>query len=109
MELAMQTLTVSSSEDVIRYEITMESESGVPIFESNYEYILEAPNRINFTIPDFPSGDLEIIYSTAKSSRCTITISAYILDTENRNVIFRDSLVLKTQDAVKESKDGSNG
>ena len=109
MELAMQTLTVSSSEDVIRYEITMESESGVPIFESNYEYILEAPNRINFTIPDFPSGDLEIIYSTAKSSRCTITISAYILDTENRNVIFRDSLVLTTQDAVKESKDGSNG
>lgn len=83
MELSMRTLTIKSSDPVMRYEITIESESGVPVLESNYEYILEASNKISFIIPDFPDGNLEIVYSADMSQTSIITIQALFIPEQN--------------------------
>ena len=97
MELAMRTLTIIPNEDVLRYEVSIETEGGVPIFESNYEYIFDSPNKISFVIPDYPSGRLELIYSTAKSLSSKITVEAYILDMDHRNIIFKDTHTVRTE------------
>ena len=97
MELAMRTLTIIPNDDVLRYEVSIETEGGVPIFESNYEYIFDSPNKISFVIPDYPSGQLEIIYSTTKSLASKITVEAYILDKDHRNIIFKDTHTMRTE------------
>lgn len=99
MELSMRTLTVKSNEKVMRYEISIETSNGVPIFKSNYDYVIDDTNKISFVIPDYPSGNLEIIYSTPTTLASKITVTAFIPDPGMRDIIYKDTFVLTTEAA----------
>ncbi len=97
MELSMRTLTVKSPENVMRYEISIETENGVPIFESNYNYILEANNKISFVIPDFPSDALEIVYSADATQKSKVTVQAYIIVPGDWGNIYKETVTVDTK------------
>ena len=77
-DLTLRELSIVPDKNVMRYDITIESDSGVPILESNYDYILETGERVHFIIPDYPTGPLDLVYSSDAKINLTITADAYI-------------------------------
>lgn len=64
LDLSTHRITLSSPNSVARYSLRLECEdNAIPLYESNYEYSFSNSVAL-FTIPDFPSGDLEVIFST---------------------------------------------
>ena len=86
--LSARHIIVSSSLTIYRYEISLTSSQGIPLYESDYEYILDDSNRAQFRLPDWPSGTLEILYSADEETQNEITVDAYIYvsDTELKKV-----------------------
>lgn len=104
MELSLRTLTVKSPEKVLRYEITIESENAVPIFESNYQYTLEGGNKIRFVIPDQPEGILEIIYSADSTEFSHIQVDTFLLSDKGDHIL-KESCYMDTE-VVSDREDG---
>src|SRR5574344_257987 len=80
MELTARHLLVSSSKHVLRYIICITTPSSVPLYDCNYNYTLAGEHTAYFNLPDYPSGPLEIIYSTDPHGASNVKIEAYIMN-----------------------------
>ncbi len=78
MELTMHHLIIRSECDVLRYEISVESEDSVPLYDSNYNYTFDGTHKVLFQIPDFPDRELEIVYSSEALVGAHIQVTSYI-------------------------------
>ncbi|HBD68387.1 MAG TPA: hypothetical protein DC014_03840 [Treponema sp.] len=80
MAISARHIIVHTETPVFRYEISVSSSQGIPLYESNYEYVLDEQNRAQFRLPDWPGSDIEIVYSTDDDADSTITLDAYLLN-----------------------------
>lgn len=83
MELTNHSLCINSSIDILRYIVKIERENSVPLYDSNFSYILINPHTACFSLPDNPGRKIEIVYATDSSSKSKITIDAYYAIDEN--------------------------
>ena len=98
-DLTLRELSIVPDKNVMRYDITIESDSGVPLLESNYDYILETGERAHFIIPDYPTGPLDLVYSSDSKINLTITADAYIQGgREDGWKIYKYTLIIETLD-----------
>ena len=98
-DLTLRELRIVPEKNVMRYDITVEADSGVPLLESNYGYILETGERAHFIIPDFPTGPLNLVYSSDAKIDTTITVDAYIQGGREEGwKIFKYTLIIDTID-----------
>lgn len=75
--LEMKHLIISTEQEAIRYIVSIECNDAAPIYGSNYEYVFDGENRIYFTLPDNPSGQLEIIFRSENIYDSKIYIESY--------------------------------
>ena len=76
MGMYSKTLSINSKVPVFRYEITIQSEQGLPVYDSSFEYRLnQKEHTTNFIIPDYPPQKLAINYSidSNMSSKAIVT------------------------------------
>lgn len=78
MTISARHIIVHADTPVFRYEISVSSSKGIPLYESNYEYVLDEQNRAQFRLPDWPGSDIEIVYSSDEDADSTITLDAYL-------------------------------
>jgi len=83
MELTIYHILIESSEKVLRYSISLEAEGSIPLYDCNYDYTIEADNKVFFEIPDYPAGTIEIVYSADKDLNGLLKISAFIQNSKN--------------------------
>ena len=87
MELTIYHILIDSKEKVLRYSISLEAEGSIPLYDCNYDYTIEADNKVYFEIPDYPNGTLEIVYSSDKDLNGLLKISAFIQNSKNPNEV----------------------
>ena len=81
-------LHLSSALPVIRYHIEINSQSALPVFESNYPYDMFAkPLSAVFALDDYPPEPFTLNFSTDGVHDTLCTITAY----------FKDGGVIKTE------------
>ncbi|HAK68231.1 MAG TPA: hypothetical protein DCM57_01055 [Treponema sp.] len=102
MELNMHELTVESGAPAIRYTISVESKSGVPVYESNYEYTMVSPNKIVFITPDYPAGPIHIVYSSENEGK--VTVEAYLSSSEDRGTLYHERITLEQVHTASEEE-----
>lgn len=79
MTISARHIIIHTETPVFRYEISVSSSKGIPLYESNYEYVLDEQNHAQFRLPDWPGSDIEIVYSSDEDADSTITLDAYLL------------------------------
>ena len=79
MTISARHIIIHTETPVFRYEISVSSSKGIPLYESNYEYVLDEQNYAQFRLPDWPGSDIEIVYSSDEDADSTITLDAYLL------------------------------
>lgn len=74
-------LHLSSELPVIRYHIEINSQSALPVFESNYPYdIFAKPLSAVFALDDYPPEPFTLNFSTDGTHDTLCTVSAYFKD-----------------------------
>lgn len=63
---------------VLRYDISIEADKNIPLYNCNYEYIVTGKNKVYIKIPDYPQSNIELIYSSDKDIDQLITVTSYI-------------------------------
>ncbi len=94
MEYKFTTMVITAQEDirVFRYEISLETESGIPLNDCNYGYTLSGRHKAYLAIPDNPSTDLDIVFTCEKDVAPVAVITSYLQDKEGKLLIEHDSL-----------------
>lgn len=87
MDLTARHLILKSNEKVLQYTVSVTSPETIPLYDCNYEYTFEGNNKVYFNLPDYPVGNIEIIYSTDPLYKSELNIEAYIIDSKNNNLI----------------------
>lgn len=73
-------VTVSSSLPVVRYNLHIQSESPLPIYDANYPYdSLSIEGSAVFTLDDYPPNPLQLRFSSPADFDSELVITAYIL------------------------------
>lgn len=80
MELTIHHVVINSPNKILRYSASLESEEGLPLYDSNFAYTIESGNKVFFELPDFPSGEFEIVYSSAEQKGSILNVEAFIQD-----------------------------
>ena len=88
MELNIYHIVIDSDEKVLRYSISLEADGSIPLYDCNYDYTIEADNKVYFEIPDYPAGQIEIVYSSDKGLDQVLKISAFIQNSKNSAEVF---------------------
>ena len=76
-DLTIHRLTIKSTADVIRYDVTLSSEYDVPLYDSNFEYSFTDDSTVHFHLPYYPGPEVELSYSAETGTRSFIHIDAY--------------------------------
>ena len=87
MGLTMYNLSIKPLKNIIRFVVSIKSDSDAPLYESNYEYQYDEIGQISFKIPDYPLDTIQLKFSSDASSSLVILIKAYIEGDNNENVI----------------------
>lgn len=95
MELTARHLIINSNETILRYLVSVTTPDSVPLYDCNYDYLLDNDHTAYFELPDYPTGTLEIIYSTNKETPSVITIESYIAGTNNS--VYHETMRLSTK------------
>ncbi len=61
-----------------RYEVSIESLDGIPLYECNFDYESKGANSVRIIIPDQPEGTVDISYSLDYGVGSILTVDAYI-------------------------------
>ena len=73
-------VTLSSSLPVVRYNLHIQSESPLPIYDANYPYdSLSIEGSAVFTLDDYPPNPLQLRFSSPADFEAELVITAYIL------------------------------
>ena len=78
MELSIKSLTITTSAQVVRYDIIINSINGSSIYDCNYDYELLSDGKAEITLPSYPPYNLDIIFTTDYNSQNEIAINAYV-------------------------------
>ena len=93
MELTMHHIILESSKNVIRYSVSIEAEQKVPLYDCNFDYTLVKNNMAYFEIPDYPSGQIEIMYSCDSGLATLLTIDSFILSEDGRELTHQSARI----------------
>ena len=99
LDFNINTLTIKASEDVsvIRYNIIIEAEDTVPLYECNYEYEVITREKIFIKTPDLPEYDVSIVYTCDKDTEQTITVTSYLKTTDGHLLKESDVITVNRQ------------
>ncbi|MDE6773715.1 MAG: hypothetical protein K2J14_03725, partial [Treponemataceae bacterium] len=76
--MTTRNVTVTSKERAAHYDITLASESAIPLFDANYDYTVnEDTKTATFIVPDFPPQIMTILYETPPDDMDTIAVTAW--------------------------------
>lgn len=76
--MTTRNVTVTSKERAAHYDITLASESAIPLFDANYDYTVnEDTKTATFIVPDFPPQTMTILYETPPDDEDTIAVTAW--------------------------------
>lgn len=92
------TIKQNAASTVIRYDISIESENAIPLYECNYEYIVLGKNKIFILIPDYPQSDVTLIYSSDKDIEQMITVTSYIENSDKQLLKESDTIMISSQE-----------
>ena len=94
MEYNFVTMTIRSggTSRILRYDVTLETESGIPLNDCNYGYSLSGRHKAYIAIPDKPSSDISIVFTSEKGVSPIAFITSYLKTEDGRYVIERDAL-----------------
>ncbi len=83
--MTTRNVTITAKERAAHYDITLSSESAIPLFDANYDYTVnEETKTATFIVPDFPPQTMTILYETPPEDVDTITVTAwYATDEES--------------------------
>ncbi|MBQ9539749.1 MAG: hypothetical protein IJU95_10840 [Treponema sp.] len=99
MEYTFTSMTVKASEgaQVLRHEISLETESGIPLNDCNYNYSLSGRHKAYLAIPDNPSATVSIVFTSAREVSPIAFISRYIRTADGKYIIEKDALNMPSQ------------
>lgn len=94
MEYNFVTMTIRGDGlgQVLRYDITLETESGIPLNDCNYGYSLSGRHKAYIAIPDKPSSDLSIVFTSEKGVSPIAFITSYLKTADGRYIVEKDAL-----------------
>ncbi|MBP5463713.1 MAG: hypothetical protein J6Y13_00790, partial [Treponema sp.] len=94
MEFKFTNVIVAPAEgvSVLRYDICLETESGIPLNDCNYGYSLSGRHKAYIEIPDNPSSALDIVFTCEKEVTPVAFITSYLQNEDGKLFIERDSL-----------------
>ena len=71
-------ISVISKEPAVHYDITLSSESSVPLFDATYDYTVnEETKSATFTVPDYPPQTITIDYAADENDDATFFVTAW--------------------------------
>lgn len=89
-ELNVYNLKINSKRPAVRYTLFISSENSSPVLDSLYTFtVRENSRQVEFNIPDYPPQNIDIEFSTEKSIKKVLTLTA-IYETEKTNVYERE-------------------
>ena len=84
-------IAIDSKEPAVRYNISISSDSSIPLYDSNYDYTVnEETTTATFTIPHYPPQEILITYSTDTKETARILVDAWY-ETEHEHVFRKES------------------
>lgn len=106
MEYKFTNVIVAPAEgvSVLRYDICLETESGIPLNDCNYGYSLSGRHKAYIEIPDNPSSALDIVFTCERDVIPVAFITSYLQNADGKLFIERDSLNM-----VSGGKGGESG
>ena len=90
LDLTARHVILKCNENVVQYIVSVTSNETIPLYDCNYDYTFEGSNTVYFNLPDYPSGTIEIIYSSDPLYDSVINIEAYIVDSNDSNKIHHE-------------------
>ncbi len=89
--MTTQHVTITSKEDVLKYEAVISSEGSIPLYDSTYDYTVnEEVKTAFFTIPDYPPRTITIDYATDIKDAANVFVTAWYA-TDKENVFRKES------------------
>ena len=82
-DLTTAHVTITAAESAVRYEVTLESNGGIPLYDSSYGFT-ETAGRVRFEIPDYPPRQMTIDYAFAPGTDGIVTVTALFATSEKR-------------------------
>lgn len=71
-------VTIASKAAAAHYDITLSSESSVPLYDSTYDYTVnEETQTATFTVPDYPPQTMTIDYAASSADDATFFVTAW--------------------------------
>ncbi len=103
MEYNFTSMYVQAAEgvQVLRYDISLETESGIPLNDCNYGYSLSGRHKAYIAVPDNPAADLSIIFTCEKGVSPIAFITSYLKTADGRSVVEKDALNMPHLDGPK--------
>ncbi len=77
---------------ILRYNISIEAQTEVPLYDCNYNYTISGENKVYLQLPDYPDGDLAIVYSSEQEQTQTISIDTYLQTAEGKLILEHDTV-----------------
>ena len=91
LDMTTQHVTIASKEDVLKYEVAISSEDGIPLYDSTYDYTVnEELTTAFFTLPDYPPRTITIDYATDVKDAAKVFVTAWY-GTDRDNVFRKES------------------
>ena len=86
-------LHLQAKKDILRYEISVSSQSGSPVFDCAYDFdVKDGAKQASFTLPDNPPLDFLLSYSSDNTAETIIDIKAWFFD-DNRTIIMEEKQI----------------
>lgn len=82
----------SHSCKILRYDIKIETESGVPLNDCNYPYSLLGRHKAYIELPDYPAAPVSIVFTNEKKVSFVITVDSYLQTEDGTFIIESDRI-----------------
>ena len=92
MELKIKSITLKSDFNVVRYDIILESNKNTIIYDCNFDYEYITENSIELFIPNYPSSEVNILFTTDQDAINTIKVKTYKLNNANDYEVYSFSI-----------------
>ncbi len=90
--LANYQVSINSKEQPLRYKITVNSNTEVPIFDSLYDYKILNKGISTFLLPDYPPSKINLVFASEEESNLNLSVEAWYPGKDNW---FRTEVVRK--------------
>ena len=92
-------LNINSNNNVIKYDISINSPSLIPIYDANFPYdIMTERSTALFNLNEYPPKNLTLSFSSSTKYTIKIDIIAYIQVNSNQFVKTRKQIIISRQE-----------